>query len=682
MRGRLTFAYAVLVCVITLGSWVNASAGALPALDGAGDHPKDASGMMAPQVPESLIQRICDSPQNLTGPTNLQNTYYPYEIALVWDGLAYGAVWYSIPAQYAPPRLNIARIAADGTALIGPTQVTNDTDGQSHPSLAWTGTVYGLAWYHQGAPSGLHFARLDTSGCIVGGEVYIPLTHFPDLVSPCLVWSGAEYGLAWVFNDGFQKIYVTRLSAEGQMLGPESELTPFLFAYQVAPSMVWTGDEYGLAWQQDDDAPPNESDIFFARLDATMGKIGVDIPVAAAAGEFALEPSIAWTGTEYGVAWVKDSNVYLSRLTATGTKLGSDTLVTDAAPSAKCPSLAWTGAEYGLTWQDFRHGGTNPDIYFARVSAAGAKLGSDMAITDATARDYNYPQSLAFGSKGYGMAWGMTDPTPGSVRFAGLGCHADTTPPSCPVAPAETGRTNGASPPSHTVTLAWGPSQDYESEIARYIITRDGVDVGTTADRTWTDTAFDPAAGHLYWVTALNAVGYGSVGCSGSVDTSDHAPPTCPSNLLGTLASGGTEVTVTWLPSMDAKSGLQFYRIYRNNIFQLEGYLGCSYTDLSLSPGTTYNFAVTAVDWAGNEQTACQSLWVSTSPITLMAHKESDGINAHLEWNDVNLNEYVIYRSTSPQVTSELGRVPVNQTMDTVLRDGVRLWYYFVQQRE
>jgi hypothetical protein len=670
-----------LVCVITLGSWATASGDALPALDGTGDRPKDATAMMAPQVPESLIQRICDTPQNLTGPVPLQGPFYPYETALVWDGLAYGVVWCSMPAQYAPPRLYFARVAADGTVLIGPTLVS-DGESQSHPSLAWTGANYGLVWYGQGDPSGLYFARLDTSGCIVGEEVYIPLTYYPDMVLPCLVWSGAEYGLAWVFNDGFQKIYVTRLSAEGTKLGLETELTPFLFAYQVAPSMVWTGAEYGLAWQQDDAYPPNESDIFFARFDATMGKIGVDIPVASAAGEFALEPSITWTGTEYGVAWVKDSKVYLSRLDATGTNLGSDTLVTDAALYAHYPSLAWTGAEYGLTWQDYRHGGTNPDIYFARVNAAGTKQGSDMAITSATARDYNYPRSLAFGSRGYGMAWGMVDPSPTSVRFTGLGCHADTTPPSCPVSPAEVGRTNVDSPESHTVTLAWGPSQDYESEIARYVITRDGMDVGTTADRTWTDTDFDPTSGHLYWVTALNALGYGSQGCTASVDTSDHVPPTCPSNLLGTLAPGGTSVTITWLPSADAKSGLRYYRIYRNNIFQLAGYLTCSYTDVSLSPGTTYNFGVTAVDWAGNEQTACQSLWVSTSPITLMIHKESDGLNAHLEWNDVNLNEYVIYRSTSPQVAAELERVAPTEAMDPVLHDGVRLWYYFIQQKE
>ena len=45
------------------------------------------------------------------------------------------------------------------------------------------------------------------------------------------------------------------------------------------------------------------------------------------------------------------------------------------------------------------------------------------------------------------------------------------------------------------------------------------------------------------------------------------------------------------------------------------------------------------------------------------------------------LDEYVVYRSTSPQAASELKRVPVSITDDPVLQDGVTTWYYYIQQR-
>jgi len=44
------------------------------------------------------------------------------------------------------------------------------------------------------------------------------------------------------------------------------------------------------------------------------------------------------------------------------------------------PSLSWTGSEFGVSWYDDRDG--NEEIYFARVSSAGAKIGSDLRVTN------------------------------------------------------------------------------------------------------------------------------------------------------------------------------------------------------------------------------------------------------------------------------------------------------------
>ena len=71
------------------------------------------------------------------------------------------------------------------------------------------------------------------------------------------------------------------------------------------------------------------------------------------------------------------------------------------------------------------------------------------------------------------------------------------------------------------------------------------------------------------------------------------------------------------------------------------------------NPSLVSNGAGYAVDWAWNEQTACQSLWASTKPITLMMTKNADGINANLDWTNVDINEYVVYRSPSPQTADE-----------------------------
>jgi hypothetical protein len=68
-------------------------------------------------------------------------------------------------------------------------------------------------------------------------------------------------------------------------------------------------------------------------------------------------------------------------------------------------------------------------------------------------------------------------------------------------------------------------------------------------------------------------------------------------------------------------------------------------------------------------------------PITLFVTKDGNGIDALLDWNDAGLNEYVVYRSVSPQWASEHARVPVSEDEDPVLQDGVQIWYYYIQQR-
>ena len=78
---------------------------------------------------------------------------------------------------------------------------------------------------------------------------------------------------------------------------------------------------------------------------------------------------MVWTGSEHGVAWHDnrdgvDSEIYFARISADGVKVGSDVRITSAGYSS-VPSLVWSGSEYGVAWQDDRNG--DGEIYFARI---------------------------------------------------------------------------------------------------------------------------------------------------------------------------------------------------------------------------------------------------------------------------------------------------------------------------
>jgi fibronectin type 3 domain-containing protein len=77
------------------------------------------------------------------------------------------------------------------------------------------------------------------------------------------------------------------------------------------------------------------------------------------------------------------------------------------------------------------------------------------------------------------------------------------------------------------------------------------------------------------------------------------APPNAPTNVSA-AANSATKVTVTWSPSTGGGMPIANYRVYRgtspSSLSQVSTRSVTSYTDLSVSPLTTYYYAVQAVD--------------------------------------------------------------------------------------
>jgi hypothetical protein len=169
--------------------------------------------------------------------------------------------------------------------------------------------------------------------------------------------------------------------------------------YSILPNMVWTGSEFGICWD-------GEGNIYFTRLDSNGNKIESDKEVTNGP-EWSMVSSLAWTGSEYGVAWYDarddffDSDIYLSRLNNIGDKIGSDIRVTNYGGHSIFPSLTWTGYEYGMGWRDNRDG--SAEIYFARLDGSGNKIGDDIRVTSDPAQK-NETRLVWTGSE-YGISW-------------------------------------------------------------------------------------------------------------------------------------------------------------------------------------------------------------------------------------------------------------------------------------
>ncbi len=94
----------------------------------------------------------------------------------------------------------------------------------------------------------------------------------------------------------------------------------------------------------------------------------------------------------------------------------------------------------------------------------------------------------------------------------------------------------------------------------------------------------------------------------------DSTPPTTPVNL-GSNSVTGTQVTLFWSPASDATSGVNHYRVYRNNAF-IGTTTTTTFLNSGLSENVSYTYEVSAVDGVGLEGQKSLSYTVTTASDT------------------------------------------------------------------
>ena len=208
-------------------------------------------------------------------------------------------------------------------------------------------------------------------------------------------------------------------------------------------------------------------------------------------------------------------------------------------------------------------------------------------------------------------------------------CHSappsDTAPPSAP-----SGVTASA-PTASQANLSWAASSDNVG-VKNYNIYRGSsgatptlLATTTTAATSYPDTTVTAGTSYSYQVQAIDAAGnlsqlsgLASVTIPAAADTT---PPTVPTALAAEEVDAG-EIDIGWTGSTDAGTGVSGYRVYRKDPGQSTFTLLAtkpgtgaghnSHQDLTVKPSSSYQYAVTAYDGAGNESALSLPLTVAT----------------------------------------------------------------------
>ena len=180
-------------------------------------------------------------------------------------------------------------------------------------------------------------------------------------------------------------------------------------------------------------------------------------------------------------------------------------------------------------------------------------------------------------------------------------------------------------------------------------------DTPLVSDGIWKDIAVSTSVSRNLWrLNVRSALNEGTILLphielyEGSGQVFDTIPPASPVNLIYTSKSSST-VTLSWSPAVGAES----YKLYRNGA--LIGSSLCTYfTDLGLTPGSTYSYTVKAVDATENASDASSPLEVqilSSDPPTgsesLTCTGRTDS-SVSLSWavpSGVTVGKYEVYRN-------------------------------------
>jgi hypothetical protein len=179
--------------------------------------------------------------------------------------------------------------------------------------------------------------------------------------------------------------------------------------------------------------------------------------------------------------------------------------------------------------------------------------------------------------------------------------------------------------------------------------------------------------------------GYSNVTTFGSTAPSTPAAPT---NLTATLQAG-PQALLTWTDNSNNESGFVIERSVNGGIFSVLAQVGTgitSYTDSTISAGSTFTYQVKAVNSAGssaysNTATVSLSLPAAPSNLTAGSVRKGNNVKVTLTWvdNAINENGFTVQWTSDPTFNTIISSatVAVNATTFTTPNLSRGTAYYF-----
>ena len=321
-----------------------------------------------------------------------------------------------VPAAVSASSDGVDPSSPAGDLIGGLITFASPSANKANPGVAWNSAnnEYLAAWdlVYSAWEVGVAAGRFSATGAALGPAVTV-LAYGINHHHSRVIYNPDRNEYLVVLDDGASLVRAQRISAAGALLGGSITISTGGQAWGAQAVYNPDAREYMITLQSNISGG-NISNIYVQRLSATGTLLGGILAVTGGPGDTG-SPAITYnrTAREYLVIWTDkrngtDYDIYGQRIGPDGATLGPQFAVAATWGNQVSPAVAWDSkhSAYLVAWQDTRNG-ANYDIYGQRLTGNATLMGGNFPISTGSGDQYGWATRLAWNPANdeYLVAW-------------------------------------------------------------------------------------------------------------------------------------------------------------------------------------------------------------------------------------------------------------------------------------
>lgn len=285
--------------------------------------------------------------------------------------------------------------------------ISNSDSVERRPVVVWNG-YFGVAWVRG---NDIRFARLDENGNVVSGPATVytsPVTLWGEDLH--LVYGENKWLIAFAQRIGGQpKIYLLTLNPGGSPIGSAQQITTGSNYYH-SPDIAWSGNEFGLAYVKETGGSGLTFTAEFQLLNNSGNKIGAPVAITSGTG-YLSDINVCWSGKFFAVSWIGGNDkILLQRFRTSGAKKGGIVTVFNSNNSNGPGGLKMITRDakaYAIVFSWRSNSNPSQQVYFMRLRRNGKRKGVMRRISHDPSSGGSTEPAFVYDrlTKRYGIFW-------------------------------------------------------------------------------------------------------------------------------------------------------------------------------------------------------------------------------------------------------------------------------------